>query len=79
MTSLDMHYALSFVFVEHSVCHEPIFVLIWKMKIMTEFVPFGSKTYSYLIDDGKSDKKAKGTKKIVIKRKDLNLMIIKIA
>ena len=36
---------------------------------MTEFVPFGSKTYSYLIDDGKSDKKAKGTKKIVIKQR----------
>ena len=28
MTSLYMYYALSFVLVEHSVCHEPIFVLI---------------------------------------------------
>ena len=28
MTSLYMYYALSFVFVEHSVCHESIFVLI---------------------------------------------------
>ena len=27
------------------------------------------KTYSYLIDDGSEDKKAKGTKKCVIKRK----------
>ena len=28
----------------------------------------GPKTYSYLMDDGNSDKKAKGTKKCVIKR-----------
>ena len=28
MASLNMYYALSFVLVEHSVCHEPIFVLI---------------------------------------------------
>ena len=28
MTSLDMYCALSFVLVEHSVCHEPIFVSI---------------------------------------------------
>ena len=28
MTSLYMHYALCFVHVEHSVCHEPISVLI---------------------------------------------------
>ena len=27
MTSLYMYYALSFVLVEHSVCHEPVFVL----------------------------------------------------
>ena len=32
-------------------------------KIITEFV-----TYSYLTDDGKEDKKAKGTKKCVIKK-----------
>ena len=31
-------------------------------KIMTRFVGLGPKTYSYLIDDGNSDKKAKGTK-----------------
>ena len=31
-------------------------------KIMTEFVGLRPKTYSYLIDDGNSDKKAKGTK-----------------
>ena len=37
-------------------------------KIMTEFAAPRSKTYSYLMDDGGSDKKAKGTKKCVIKR-----------
>ena len=35
-------------------------------KIITEFVTL--KTYSYLTDDGKEDKKAKGTKKCVIKK-----------
>ena len=38
-------------------------------KIMKEFVGLRAKTYSYLIDDGSEDKKAKGTKKCVIKRK----------
>ena len=47
-------------------------------KIMTEFAALRPKTYSYLMDDGSNDKKAKGTKKCVIKR-DSNLMIIKIA
>ena len=37
--------------------------------IMTEFVALRPKTYSYLMDDGNSDKKAKGTKKCVIKRR----------
>ena len=37
-------------------------------KIITEFVTPRPKTYSYLTDDGKEDKKAKGTKKCVIKR-----------
>ena len=37
-------------------------------KIITEFVTLRPKTYSYLTDDGKIDKKAKGTKKCVIKR-----------
>ena len=37
-------------------------------KIITEFVTFRPKTYSYLTDDRKEDKKAKGTKKCVIKR-----------
>ena len=32
-------------------------------KIITEFVTLRPKTYSYLTDDGKEDKKAKGTKK----------------
>ena len=38
-------------------------------KIMTEFAALRPKTYSYLMDDGNSDKKAKGTKKCVIKRR----------
>ena len=37
-------------------------------KIITEFVTLGPKTYSYSTDDGKEDKKAKGTNKCVIKR-----------
>ena len=36
-------------------------------KIMTEFVAFTPKSYSYLTDDCEEDKKAKGTKKCVIK------------
>ena len=38
-------------------------------KIMTEFVALRPKSYSYLTDDCKEDKKAKGTKKCVIKRR----------
>ena len=38
-------------------------------KIMSKFVGLRAKTYSYLIDDGSEDKKAKGTKKCVVKRK----------
>ena len=37
-------------------------------KIMKEFVGLTPKSYSYLMDDGEVDKKAKGTKKCVIKR-----------
>ena len=37
-------------------------------KIMTEFVALRPKTYSYLTDDCEEDKKAKRTKKCVIKR-----------
>ena len=37
-------------------------------KFMTEFIALRPKTYSYLMDDGNSDKKAKGLKKCVIKR-----------
>ena len=37
-------------------------------KVITEFVALIPKTYSYLTDDCKEDKKAKGTKKCVIKR-----------
>ena len=48
--------------------------VIWLMKdelgkkIMRGFVAFRPKTYSYLMDNGNSDKKAKGIKKCVIKR-----------
>ena len=35
---------------------------------MTEFITLRPKAYTYLTDDGKEDKKAKGTKKGVIKR-----------
>ena len=37
-------------------------------KVITEFVTLRPKTYSFLTDDGKKDKKAKGTKKWVIKK-----------
>ena len=37
-------------------------------EIITEFVTLRPKTYSYLTDDSKEDKKAKGTKKYVIKK-----------
>ena len=33
-------------------------------KVMTKFIGLRAKTYSYLIDDGSEDKKAKGTKKV---------------
>ena len=35
---------------------------------MTEFVAFRAKAYAYLMEDGSENKKAKGTKKRVIKR-----------
>ena len=37
-------------------------------KIITEFVTLRLKTYSFLTDDVKEDKKAKGTKKCIIKK-----------
>ena len=37
-------------------------------KMITEFITLRPKTYSYLINDCKEDKKAKGTKKCIIKR-----------
>ena len=37
-------------------------------EIITEFVTLRHKTYSYLTDDSKEDKKSKGTKKCVIKK-----------
>ena len=36
---------------------------------MTKIIGLSAKTYSYLIDDSSEDKKAKDTKKCVIKRK----------
>ena len=33
-------------------------------KIMKEFVGFRAKTYTYLVDDGSEDKKAKGMKSV---------------
>ena len=36
---------------------------------MTKFIGLRAKAYSYLTDDVREDKKAKGTKKCVIKRK----------
>ena len=44
--------------------------------IMTKFAGLRAKTYSYLIDDVSEDKKAKGTKKCVVK-KDWNFKIIR--
>ena len=38
-------------------------------KILAKFVGLRAKTCSYLIDDGSEDKKVKGIKKCVIKRK----------
>ena len=38
-------------------------------KILTKFVELRAKAYSYLIDEGSEDKKAKDTKPCVIKRK----------
>ena len=37
-------------------------------KIMTKFAALRLKTYSVLMDDSNNNKKAKGTKKIAIKR-----------
>ena len=37
--------------------------------IMTELAALRPKTYSYLMDDGRNDKKARGTKKCVIKQR----------
>ena len=40
-------------------------------KIMVEVVALRPKTQAYLMDDGSDKKKAKGTKKCVIKRKHM--------
>ena len=39
-----------------------------KGKIMTEFIALRAKAYAYLLDDDSEHKKAKGTKKCIIKR-----------
>ena len=39
------------------------------LKITIKFVALSAKTYNYLIDDGSDNKKAKGTRKCVMKRK----------
>ena len=36
--------------------------------ITTAFVRLGTKTYSYVMDDGSGDEKVKGTRKCVIKQ-----------
>ena len=41
----------------------------WVEKNLKKIVGLRAKTYSYSINDGSEDKKAKGTKKCVIKRK----------
>ena len=38
-------------------------------KVMTKFLGLRARIYSYLIDEAGEDKKAKSTKKCVIKRK----------
>ena len=45
---------------------------------MTELVALRSKTYSYLMDDGNSDKKGKGTKN-ASEKEYVSLAIIKTA
>ena len=45
-------------------------------KIIRKFVSLGAKTYCHLVDEGREDKKAKPTKKCVIKEK-LKSKIIK--
>ena len=37
-------------------------------KVITKFVGLKAKTYSYLVDNGSEDKKAKSAKKCVIKK-----------
>ena len=45
-------------------------------KVTVKLVGLRAKTYSYLIGDGSEDKKAKSTKKCIVKR-NLNLKIVK--
>ena len=44
-------------------------------KIITEVVALRPKTYAYLMDDGSDHKKAKGTKKCVIKQKLTKILV----
>ena len=47
-------------------------------QIMKEFVGLKGKTYRYKKDNNNEDKKAKGTKKCVIKKENLNFRIKKL-
>ena len=47
-------------------------------KNTTKHVGSRAKTYSYIIHDDSEDEKAKDTKKCVVKRRNLNLRIIKL-
>ena len=49
---------------------------VLERKVMTKFVVLRPKIYSHLIDDGDSDKKAKGTEKC-IKKESSSLKIMK--
>ena len=46
-------------------------------KTMAKFVGLKGKAYSYIIDDGSEDKKAKSPKKWVLQKENLNFRIIK--
>ena len=48
-----------------------------KAKTMINFVGLRARAYSYLVVDGSEDKKAKSTKELCQRKKNLNLKIIK--
>ena len=67
-------YELEYTSIERPLSKEKIGLMKDELsgKLMTKFVGLRAKTYSYLIDDGSEDKKAKGTK---FENKTLNLRI----